>query len=178
MAGAEVPADRTIDGSSFLPIFTGQKIQRQTPLYWQFNYAQGPAKVAMRHGDWKILATLTGPRLPPTGHLRQVDQEAIKNAQLASFELYHLGQDAGEKNNLATREPQQLARMIQQLQTLYKEVREESPRWPEWTFAGHEGKIINAYYKQQERRHRPQWVLLRPQRSWVRPVRLLVEPPW
>ncbi len=152
VAGAEVPADRTIDGSSFLPIFTGQKIQRQTPLYWQFNYAQGPAKVAMRHGDWKILATLTGPRLPPTGHLRQADQEAIKNAQLASFELYHLGQDAGEKNNLATREPQQLARMIQQLQTLYKEVREESPRWPEWTFAGHEGKIINAYYKQQERR--------------------------
>ena len=104
----------------------------------------------MRSGNWKILATLTGPLLPPTGHLRQADQEAIKNAQLASFELYHLGQDIAEKNDLATQEPLQLARMVQQLQTLYEDVREESPRWPEWTFAGHESKIINAYYRQQE----------------------------
>ena len=156
VAGADVPGDRAIDGTSILPIFSGQKIQRQTPLYWHFNFAQGPSKVAMRDGDWKILATLTGPVLKSTLHLSHADQETIKNAKLATFELYHLGEDIAEKNDLALREPQRLAIMARQLRELYEDVREESPRWPEWTFVGHEGKIINAYYRQQqqEQEHR------------------------
>ena len=67
-------------------MFAGEKIKRRTPLYWHFNYAQGPSKVAMRDGDWKIMATLTGPILPPTGHVKEADQVAIKSAQLAEFQ--------------------------------------------------------------------------------------------
>jgi arylsulfatase A len=150
IAGVDIPADRTIDGTSFLPVFAGEKIERSTPLYWHFNFAQGPSKVAMRDGEWKIMATLTGPRLPPTGHVKEADQVAIKNAQLSKFKLYHLGRDIGEKKDLAASEPAQLEKMVARLQVLYQDVREESPSWPDWTFAGHEGKIINAYYKQQE----------------------------
>ena len=29
-----------------------------TPLYWQFNFSMGDPEIALRHGDWKLLATL------------------------------------------------------------------------------------------------------------------------
>jgi len=150
VAGVDVPSDRTIDGTSILPIFDDSEIDRKTPLYWHFNFAQGPSKVAMRDGDWKILATLTGPELRPTGHVTGENQEIIKAAELAEFELYHLGKDIAEENNLAASEPEQLEKMTARLREIYEDVRTESPVWPGWTWPGHEGKIINAYYKQQQ----------------------------
>src|SRR5690606_33072175 len=96
IVGAKVPDDRAIDGTSILPVFQGQRVQRKVPLFWQFNFARSTPRVAMRDGDWKILATLTGKDLRPSGDITDENTEAIKTAQLERFELYNLREDVGE----------------------------------------------------------------------------------
>jgi len=142
ITGAEAPADRVLDGESFLPALAGKKIDRARPLYWQFNRAQSKPKVALRHGDWKILAMLSGPELRPTGDLPRRETEAIKAAELEGFELYHLAEDIGERRDLAQEQPQKLRALRRLLEPLYESVRDESPLWPEWEFERYEAERI------------------------------------
>ena len=144
IVGIPVPDDRAIDGASFLPIFEDKPIQRKTPLYWQFNYSRSKPKVAMRVGDWKILATLTESDIKPGADITPEIQESIKRAELASFELYNLREDIGEATDLSEKEPERLAAMSAQLGKLYREVRDESPVWPAWEWARFEGGRIRA----------------------------------
>jgi arylsulfatase A len=67
VAGLQAPQDRALDGASWLPVLEGGKVERKTPLYWHFNRATGGPKVAMRVGDWKILADTR----PPAAATRQ-----------------------------------------------------------------------------------------------------------
>ncbi|MFQ5730616.1 MAG: sulfatase-like hydrolase/transferase [Planctomycetaceae bacterium] len=145
--GVPAPADRKIDGTSWLPMLAGKPIHRKTPLYWQFNVARSKPKVAMRIGDWKVLATLTGPPPKPYGDIRAADQKAIKSAELKSFELYNLRTDVGEKRDRAKSEPERLRPMADRLRRMYREVRDESPTWPAWKWPRKEGRRINAFYK-------------------------------
>ena len=147
VTGIPVPDDRTIDGASWLPILEGKPILRKTPLYWHFNSARGGPKVAMRRGDWKILATLTGPDIKPYSDIRSGDQELIKTAELKEFELYNLKQDIGETTDLSSREPERLKEMATALSEMYHEVRDESPTWPAWTSPRIEGKRIREFYE-------------------------------
>ncbi len=146
--GVEPPTDRALDGVSILPLFAGQPLQRQTPLYWHFNGAQGQPKVAMRIGDWKILAQLDTPDFKPGADILAEEQQAIKKAELTSFELYNLHDDIGEKTDLAAKEPERLQAMSAQLRKLYREVRDESPTWPAWQWSRYEsGRIERPNYK-------------------------------
>lgn len=145
--GLKLPADRKLDGASWLPMLRGETITRTTPLYWQFNAARGKPKVAMRIGDWKILATLSGPQIKPYGDIRAGDQRSHKSAKLNTFELYHLKKDIGETTDLSKQEPKRLKRMVALLRSKYHEVREESPVWPAWTWPRVEGKRIRDFYK-------------------------------
>lgn len=147
VSGIPLPADRKIDGASWLPILRGKSIQRKTPLYWQFNVARSEPKVAMRIGDWKILATLTGPKIKPFGDIRPEDQRAIKTAELNTFELYNLRQDIGEKHDLSRQEPRRLKAMAAKLRKMYREVRDESRTWPAWKWPRIEGKRIREFYE-------------------------------
>jgi arylsulfatase A len=142
IAGISPPADRAIDGASMLPILKGEPIERKTPLYWQFNFSHAAPRVAMRVGDWKILATLTGPQQRPGGGIEAAAQQALKTAELDRFELYNLKDDVAETTDLAEKEPERLAQMAEQLRKLYREVRHESPTWPEWEFARYEAQRI------------------------------------
>jgi arylsulfatase A len=148
IAGVAPPSDRAIDGTSLLPAIQGKPIARRTPLYWHFNAAQGEPKVAMRDGDWKILARLTGPETKPGGDIRAADQRALKMAEVTGFELYNLRDDIGEKRDLAASEPERLKQMLAKLGPMYREVRDESPTWPEWEFARYEaGRIEWPTYR-------------------------------
>jgi len=142
IAGIDPPTDRAIDGASLLPIFDDGKIERKRPLYWQYNWAASKPKVAMRMGDWKILAHLTSAELKRGADIVASDMQAIKTAELASFELYNLRDDIGETTDLATKEPERLEQMATVLRKLYREVRDESPVWPEWEWPRYEGKRI------------------------------------
>lgn len=143
VTGISVPGDRAIDGTSFLPIFAGQPIRRATSLYWQFNFSRGKPKVAMRDGDWKILASLNVPDPTPTGDILVEHGMRLKQAELAEFELYHLSRDLDESNELSATHPERFERMAVQLTKLYREIRDESPVWPAWKWPRYEaGRII------------------------------------
>ena len=109
IAGAKAPTDRALDGASLLPLLDGKPVSRSKPLYWQYDRAiGGDNRVAMRDGDWKLLA----------------------NADLSKFELYNLRNDLGEKTDLAASEPAKLADLSVKLRKLHAEVKAESPTWP------------------------------------------------
>jgi arylsulfatase A len=142
IAGCEPPRDRALDGASFLPVLAGEPVTRSTPLYWHFNLASSEAKVAMRVGDWKILATLDRKPAPRTNDITEQDELAFKEAELAEFSLYNLREDIGETRDLAVKQPAKLAELRTLLERKYREVRAESPTWPAWKFTGAEGQRI------------------------------------
>lgn len=108
LAKVPLPGDRVIDGGSIFPLFFGkQEITRSRPLYWRCTIAREWPKTAMREGDWKIVA----------------------NEPLTRFELYHLGRDPHEQNNLIDREPEKFAEMRETLQKLNAEIEAEGPDW-------------------------------------------------
>jgi arylsulfatase A len=142
LTGIQPPRDRTIDGTSIVPLFSGQMIRRSEPLYWHFNRADGEYQVAVRGGDWKLLARLD--KLPPRrgNDLTDEDEQAFKTAEPVSFALYNLRTDIGETQDLAAAEPEKLAELKALLVKTYHAVRGESPVWPAWKFDGREGKRI------------------------------------
>ena len=96
LAGVAVPGNRAFDGISIRPLLAGESLERTTPLYWHFLRARGKPKVAMRSGDWKILAHLDQPDLRVTADIVPDEMRMLKTASLARFELYNLREDIGE----------------------------------------------------------------------------------
>ncbi len=87
LCGARIPAD--IDGLSLVPELLGEsaagrKQGRHEYLYWEF-----VGQTAVRAGDWKAI------RMKPD----------------APWELYNLASDVSERNDLAARHPDVLARL-------------------------------------------------------------------
>lgn len=154
LVGIGAPKDRPLDGTSVLPIIEGRPITRKTPLYWQFNYASSKPKVALRIGDWKLLAHLNSPEEKPTAGITAESQQAIHAAEPTEFELYNLRDDLGETTDLAEKEPERVAAMAEELKTLFYEVRRECPTWPPFDWPRYEGKRIRAA---QEAGIWPQW---------------------
>ena len=157
ITGVAPPRDRALDGASFLPLLEGKPIARHTPLYWHFNLATSEPKVALRAGDWKILATLDRTPARRTNDISEEDERDFKQAELAAYSLYHLGRDIGETSDLAAREPAKLAELKAMLQAKYHGVRDESPTWPAWKFTGAEGKRIEwpEYTKKRKAAKKP-----------------------
>lgn len=131
ITGIAIPTDRKIDGASILPVIDGGAVRRSTPLYWHFNHATGGPQVALRNGDWKIVATLDRPPQRRTAITPQSEAD-FKSAELREFELYNLRDDVGEKHDLAETQPAKLSELRGLLRAKYREVRDESPIWPEW----------------------------------------------
>jgi len=102
-----VPNDRTIDGISLSPVFLGKALERRIPMYWRYHGAPGPMYLAMRQGDYKILA----------------------NLQLNQFELYNLRTDPQEMRNLVDQEPQRFAALRDTLIRLNEQIEAEGPDW-------------------------------------------------
>ncbi|MCI0682500.1 MAG: sulfatase-like hydrolase/transferase [Gemmataceae bacterium] len=160
IAGIAPPKDRAIDGTSIVPLLTatgaGKPLERKTPLYWHFNAAQSKVKVALRQGDWMLLARLDGPETKPGADIRADDQKAIKSAGLAAFELYNLREDPAQKTDRAAADPERMRRMTGVLRKLYREVQDESPTWPAWTWSRYEqGRIVwPEYYRKKQTQSR------------------------
>ena len=129
VAEIELPGDRVHDGTSLLPLFQGEHLQRSKPLFWYYINALGQPRVSMRDGDWKLLATLRGNPRPPQGMgAHSADWFAhIKTASLDRFELYNLANDHREQTNLADKELEWLEEMKQKMQSLFDEVRQDAP---------------------------------------------------
>jgi arylsulfatase A len=107
IAGAKLPTDRVLDGGNFLAAIKGREVERSRPLYWRCIIAPGPLKMAMRIGDWKILA----------------------DEKLTQFELYNLKTDSHEKTELSAAQPAKFAEMKSALVKLNTEIEAEGPDW-------------------------------------------------
>ena len=103
-----LPTDRTIDGASMLPVFKGKKAERKIPMFWRTHVSNAECRVAMRDGEWKIVA----------------------NDTLENFQLYHVQKDWQEKNDVSKENPEKLEKMKGQLLELWSGIKEEGPN--EW----------------------------------------------
>jgi len=89
LAGVPKPAQQTLDGSSFAAVLRDPSLERDVPAFFPTQFG-----VAVRSGDWKL----------------------ILNYKDKSHELYNLGEDLSETNNLAAQHPERVRGMFKQLE--------------------------------------------------------------
>ena len=91
LAGATLPEGSLLDGTSLLPLLEGKPLRGRKPLFWHF-----PGYLGSGKDVW---------RTTPAGAVRAGDWKLIEFFEDGRMELYDLGNDLGERNNLADRLP-------------------------------------------------------------------------
>jgi arylsulfatase A len=129
LSGAEIPKRLQLDGANFMPAVDGLPVSRSKPLLWAYYRALNPHLVAMRHGDWKILAKLDEGKFKKQAVVNSKNVEAVKAVKLTDYELYHVAQDKEEKHNVAEKYPEKLAQLTKLLQTEYAALLADSHVW-------------------------------------------------
>jgi len=107
VAQSKAPPGQMLDGVSLLPVFKGGTLPERA-LFWHYPHYgnQGGAPgAAIRRGDWKLIEWLEDGRA----------------------ELFNLAQDLGEKNDLAAKEPQRVAKLREELHAWQKQVGAKFP---------------------------------------------------
>ena len=85
LVGKEIPADKGIDGISYLPELTGKgKQQKHDYLYWEFHEINGRQAILM--DNWKAIRYNVSKGEP--------------------MQLYNLDEDPGERNDVAAEHPE------------------------------------------------------------------------
>ncbi len=100
LAGARISSAH--DGLSVVSLLKGGSAPEREAFYWELH--EGASLQALRFGSWK----------------------AVRNGPSKPVELYDLGKDAAESNNVATAHPELVARAVE----LMKSLRTDSPDWP------------------------------------------------
>ncbi|MBA7566238.1 N-acetylgalactosamine-6-O-sulfatase [subsurface metagenome] len=103
LAGIPVPGDRVIDGVNMLPALKGKKLEREQPLYWRTHVSNLDCRVALREGDWKIVA----------------------DYKMQEFLMFNMADDCNEEHDLAERYPGRFADLRQKLIAHDRKVRTE-----------------------------------------------------
>ena len=148
LAGARLPADRTIDGRSIVPLMrgeTGARSPHEAFFYYFEHHLQ-----AVRSGRWKLVFSRPARAETPWLEGRTIVGRFFEGAAfdaVTELELYDLETDIGETRNVAAGHPD----IVSRLQALAGEARaelgdydrvgagvrffEDGPRWPnraEW----------------------------------------------
>ncbi len=133
VAGVDVPNDRVIDGANVFPgLTTGESVDRPIPMMWWLYHARGGKEVAMRSGDWKMLAHMM-PQQNPGGHedARKPKNwsimKFIKESRLEGFSLYNLRNDAEESQELSQERPEEFQKLRSTMLELFREIQQEGP---------------------------------------------------
>jgi arylsulfatase A-like enzyme len=134
LAGKDVPSDRVLDGVSLSELFTGNgTVTRNKPLVWTYFNGINDARVAMRHGPWKVLARLNDGELPRFENLTPDSLRMAQMAKLTDFEIYNVDLDPGETRNLSGRGHSEEAELTTLLKQQYRALVMDSPAWePEY----------------------------------------------
>ena len=119
LAGASLASK--FDSHSLVPTLTGRGTQAQHEyLYWEF-YERGVRQAVLLEGRWKGIQILGQP---------------------AAFELYDLRTDLGEETNLATRNPEIVARITQNMSAAHEDN-------AYWSFSSAKSSPLSKKQKQQ-----------------------------
>lgn len=122
LTGGSLTQKLPLDGKNLWPMLTqGAPSPHDAILL----HGTTPGKVAVRAGDWKF----------------------IKGATTADHQLYHLTDDLGEKNNLATKNPEKRTEMLNHLERLLK----NAVPFPEHSYLGKEKTNPSAPKKKQKK---------------------------
>ncbi len=104
-AGADLPADRTLDGKDLMPFLAGKAPSPRQEFY----YFRGSNLEAVREGKWKLRLS------------RSMRDDLEKDDPLTP-ELFDLDFDPAEQYNLADREPDLVARLENKLREFAAEL--------------------------------------------------------
>jgi hypothetical protein len=130
LAGLAPASPGEIDGISLAGLLRdGQTPKRSKPLLWAYYNAINDARVAMRHGPWKVLARLNSGKLPRYENLTPERLKLAQQAQLTDLEIYNLTSDPGETLNLAGRGLAEETELTTLLQQEYRRLADDSPAW-------------------------------------------------
>jgi arylsulfatase A-like enzyme len=106
VAGGKLPTDRAIDGRDPLPALEGKAASPHAALHWKWNQGRNQQWSGMRAGDYKLL--------------RSTDQ--------GPWQLYNLAADIGERHDLAAKEPEKLAELVEHFEQWLGEVSTDPTR--------------------------------------------------
>lgn len=130
LAGANLPK-RELDGESFKALLDTGEFNRNKPLIWAFYDAINERRVAMRKGDWKIMARIEseGKELPRIHNLYDGNEALVKNATLTDYMLFNLKDDISESKELSIEKPEVFEKMKAEFQLEYKKLLDDSHIW-------------------------------------------------
>jgi len=127
LAGKEPPKNVVLDGSSFLPVLKGKKIKRDKPLIWAYYNSLNEHQVAMRDGDWKVLAKLDLEVKYQNLNDRNISE--VRSAKFIDLEVYKVSEDIHEDNNLARDNSSRINKLKKKLEENYGALLEDSFIW-------------------------------------------------
>ena len=116
LAGVKQPSDRKIDGKNILPILLGNETATPHKFLYYYN---GTNLQAVREGNWKL-------HLPRTAQDQPFwSKKPIRGRGFVTLNqrrLFDLKSDVGEKQNVADRYPEVVARLQRQAETIRAEL--------------------------------------------------------
>ena len=116
LAGVDLPEDRKIDGAEIFPILQGRETQSPHPFLYYYN---GTNLQAIREGHWKLHLPRTAQDQPFWNKKPGRGKEFVtleKNA------LFNLEEDISESRNIAEQNPEIVARLLKQAETVRAEL--------------------------------------------------------
>jgi len=102
LIGVALPANARTDGLSLVKFLKGGPAPQRESFYWELH--EQTFKQAIRFGDWK----------------------AVRNGAKGPIELYDLARDSGEREDLASKRPE----LVAKADALMKASRTDDPNWP------------------------------------------------
>jgi len=131
LAGVDVVDRDQLDGTDISTIFNRGEVNRTKPLLWCYYNALNDHYVAMRDGDWKIIAKLSteGNVLPRLSNLHKGNEALVKGAVLEDHMLFKLSADPSEVKDVSADHPGEFTRMKELLQDQYGELLDDSHIW-------------------------------------------------
>jgi len=118
-----------LEGTSLLPLFAGKELERYQPLFWYYFRAMGKPHVAIRDGEWKLLAE-TEPDNGPGGRMVQKDIELYQTMRPKTFEMYQISTEISEAiNRIEVVDTTVLNRMKNNLRARLQAMQRLKPHW-------------------------------------------------
>ena len=110
---------------------SGGSVKRDQPLFWCYYSALNKAKVAMRDGDWKLLARLSSPegKALKARVINKANRDTFAGALLTDLELYKISTDIAEKEDLAKKHPEKVSAMAKKLEEIYRDMVRDAKAW-------------------------------------------------
>jgi len=131
LAAGEIPIEIKLDGTDIVNAFGKDEVIRKRPMFWCYYSALNRSKIALREGDWKLLASLKSNdgKYLKIKSVNDKNISLLREIKLVDFELYNIAEDRSESINLAQKNTKQLEKLSKVMRSIFNEVLEDSTVW-------------------------------------------------